>query len=78
MLERVFLFDEHHPDEPLEAEVEELSQTELIATVANTHIKFRLLRSTPELPFEGTLGGRDFVFNPTGTWFASGGDDRPT
>lgn len=64
MLERILLFDEHHPDEPLEVEVEELNQTELIVTVANTHVRFKLLRPAPQLPFEGSLGGRAFAFCP--------------
>jgi hypothetical protein len=61
---RIILLDEYHRDEPIEAEVERSSPTELILTIPNTEGRFKLRRHDPESPFKGSLGGRDFVLDP--------------
>jgi hypothetical protein len=71
MGKRIILFDQHHPDEPLEAEVEHWSATELSLTIPNKQVSFKLLRQNPESPFQGSLDGRNFVFNPTESAYAA-------
>jgi hypothetical protein len=70
MGKRIILLDEYHPDEPIEAEVEQSSSTELILTIRNTEERFKLRRHRPESPFEGLLGGRDFILDPRKIEFA--------
>jgi hypothetical protein len=76
MIKRVALFDEDHPDEPLEAEIEQSSSTELILTIPNTLVRFKLVRPDPKAPFEGSVGGRDFIFYPSNGNARSNGNSR--
>jgi hypothetical protein len=71
MGKRIILFDQHHPDEPLEAEVEHWSQTELTLTIPSTYVSFKLLRQNPESLFQESLDGRNFVFDPTESAYAA-------
>ncbi|MBG0810111.1 hypothetical protein IY145_12055 [Methylosinus sp. H3A] len=64
MERRIKLTDIDRPDEPLEVEVEWIAGTTLRALVPNTSIRFELRRPNEEAPFEGTLGGRYFAFEP--------------
>lgn len=60
----VVLVDVDRPDEPLEVEVEQISQAVLSVIVPNTFIRFELRRRDRDAPFEGSLGGRYFMFDP--------------
>ena len=70
MGEHIILLEEYHPDEPVEAEVEQSSSVELILTIPDTEVRFKLRRHDPESPFEGSLGGRDFMLDPRKIEFA--------
>jgi hypothetical protein len=56
--------DIDRPDEPLEAEIEELNGSVLVLSVPNSSVRFALRRRDKDSPFEGALGGRYFVFDP--------------
>jgi hypothetical protein len=71
MSKRIILFDAYHPDEPLEAEIEQSSPTELCLAIPNTQVRFKLRRPDPDAAFEGSLGGRDFIFDPSKATFAA-------
>jgi hypothetical protein len=58
------LVDVDRPDEPLEVEVEQISQAILNVAVPNTFVRFELRRRDMETPYEGSLGGRFFMFDP--------------
>lgn len=60
----IVLVDVDRPDEPLEVEVEQISQAVLSVIVPNTFIRFELRRRERDAPFEGSLGGRYFMFDP--------------
>ncbi len=60
----IVLVDVDRPDEPLEVEVEQISQAVLSVIVPNTFIRFELRRRDRDAPFEGSLGGRYFMFDP--------------
>jgi hypothetical protein len=62
---RVTLIDPDRPEEPLEAEMEEASETVLRLAIPNTFVRFEMRRSSATAPFVGALGGRDFIFDPT-------------
>ncbi|MFY9626739.1 MAG: hypothetical protein WAK03_01115 [Methylocystis sp.] len=63
-MQRITLVDVDRPDEPLEAETAHVSETALRLVVPNTAVEFELRRSDPNGPYEGSLGGRDYVFDP--------------
>jgi len=67
------LVDDQHPDEPLEAEVEQLSELVLGLAVPNTLARFELHRLNAEMPFEGELGGRHYKFDPKRDSIEEGG-----
>ena len=71
MGKRIILFDEHRPDEPLEAEVEQSSPMELTLAIPSTQVRFKLHRQHIDLPFEGSLNGRNFQFDPGKSPFAA-------
>jgi hypothetical protein len=60
----IVLIDADHPDEPLEVEVEQISQAVLSVAVPNTFVRFELRRRELDAPYEGSLGGRFFSFDP--------------
>jgi hypothetical protein len=62
---RIKLTDVDRPDEPLEVEIERITETTLRVLVPNTVIRFDLRRPREDGPFEGALGGRSFTFDPT-------------
>lgn len=62
---RIKLTDVDRPEEPLEVEVERVTETILRVQVPNTIIRFDLRRARDDAPFEGALGGRSFTFDPT-------------
>jgi hypothetical protein len=64
MERRIKLTDIDRPDEPLEVEIERLAETTLRVLVPNTVIRFELRRASEAAPFEGSLGGRSFAFDP--------------
>ncbi len=64
MNSRIRLTDVDRPDEPLEVEIERASETTLRVLVPNTIVRFDLRRQRQDLPFEGVLGGRCFIFDP--------------
>jgi hypothetical protein len=59
------LVDVDHPDEPLEVEVEQCSQKLLLLAVPNTSVQFEMWRYNADSPFEGSLGGRYYIFDPS-------------
>jgi hypothetical protein len=61
---RIKLIDVDRPDEPLHVDVEWASEALLRVSVPNTIVTFELRREGGDLPFEGALGGRFFVFEP--------------
>lgn len=61
---RIFLIDADHPDEPLEVEVEGANATTLRVAVPNTFVKFELRRYDNGAAYQGSLGGRYFMFVP--------------
>ncbi len=64
MNRRIRLTDVDRPEEPLEVEIERATETSLRVIVPNTIVKFELRRQREDLPFEGALGGRYFMFDP--------------
>lgn len=60
----IALVDVDRPDEPLEVEIEQINQAVLSVTVPNTFVRFELRRRDRDAPFEGSLGGRYFIFDP--------------
>jgi hypothetical protein len=58
------LTDVDRPDEPLEVEIERVTEGILRVQVPNTIIRFELRRMREDTPFEGALGGRNFTFDP--------------
>jgi hypothetical protein len=62
MESRIKLIDLDRPEEPLEVEIERITETTLRVLVPNTVIRFELRRFGQDAPFEGTLGGRYFIF----------------
>lgn len=71
MGKRVVLFDQHHPNAPVEAEVEHSSPTELNLVIPNTQVRFKLCRRDRKSFFEGSLGRREFMFDPSNSAFAA-------
>lgn len=71
MATRIILFDAQHPEEPLEAQVELCSQMELSLSIPNTNVRFKVCRSNQEASFEGSVGGRDFIYDPSKSRFAA-------
>ncbi len=63
MNKRITLVDVFHPDEPLEVEIEQFSESTLRLTIPNTHVSFELRRRNQGMPFEGELGGRYFTID---------------
>jgi hypothetical protein len=61
---RIKLTDIDRPDEPLEVEIERVTETVLRVAVPNTVVRFELRRQRENGPFEGALGGRYFNFDP--------------
>jgi hypothetical protein len=61
---RIKLTDVDRPDEPLEVEIERITETTLRVQVPNTIIRFDMRRPREDGPFEGALGGRYFTFDP--------------
>ena len=57
------LEDVDRPNEPLEAEVDEITQAVMRLSVPNTQVQFNLYRGRGGKCFEGTLGGRYFAFD---------------
>lgn len=64
MNSRIRLTDVDRPDEPLDVDIERATETILRVIVPNTVVRFDLRRQRGDLPFEGILGGRCFVFDP--------------
>ncbi len=64
MVRRIALIDIDRPDEPLEVEVDELRDAMMVVGVPNTQVKFYLQRRNGSGCFEGSLGGRYFVYDP--------------
>jgi hypothetical protein len=64
MATRIALIDIDRPDEPVVVEVEELRDTTILVSVPNTLVRFQLQRRNGAAWFEGSLGGRYFVFDP--------------
>lgn len=62
MKRRIKLTDIDRPNEPLEVEIERMTDTMLKVAVPNTVVKFELRRPREDRAFEGGLGGRYFVF----------------
>jgi hypothetical protein len=60
----IALVDVDRPDEPLEVQIEQVNQAVLSVAVPNTFVRFELRRRDRESPFEGSLGGRYFMFDP--------------
>ncbi|MGD9657853.1 MAG: hypothetical protein AB7U61_09490 [Methylocystis sp.] len=61
---RIVLTDIDRPDEPLSVQVDELRDATVVVSVPNTHVKFYLQRQNGSGCFEGSLGGRYFVYDP--------------
>lgn len=61
---RITLTDVDRPDEPLVVEIERVTETTLRVVVPSTIVRFDLRRHREDLPFEGSLGGRSFSFDP--------------
>ncbi len=64
MAEEIWIRDIDRPNEPLKAEIEAINGSVLRLRVANTAVRFTLRRVNGNPYFEGSLGGRDFVFDP--------------
>jgi len=64
MERRIKLTDIDRPGEPLEVEIERVGEATMRVMVPNTVIRFELRRQNEGAPFEGTLGGRYFTFDP--------------
>ena len=64
MVRRIAFIDIDRPDEPLEVEVDELRDAMMVVGVPNTQVKFYLQRRNGSGCFEGSLGGRYFVYDP--------------
>jgi len=64
MSKRITLIDDYHSDEPLEAEIDQSSDSYLRVAVLNTRVRFELRRHDAAAPFEGELGGGYFWFDP--------------
>ncbi|WP_244613182.1 hypothetical protein [Methylosinus sp. Ce-a6] len=56
--------DVDRPDEPLEVEIERMTETTLRVTVPKTIVAFELRRPREGAAFEGALGGRYFTYTP--------------
>ncbi|PWB81533.1 MAG: hypothetical protein C3F11_14975 [Methylocystaceae bacterium] len=63
MKRRIRLIDIDRPGEPLEVEIERMTETVLRVAVPNTIVKFELRRHREDWPFEGGLGGRYFMYD---------------
>ncbi len=64
MAEQIWLIDTDRPDEPLKVEIEAVDGVTLRLRVANTAVRFTLRRVNGNPYFQGSLGGRDFVYDP--------------
>ena len=64
MCRHIELIDLDRPDEPLKALVEGLGDTQLMLAIPNTSVRFNVRRRDSASPFKGSLGGRDFIFDP--------------
>jgi hypothetical protein len=56
--QRILLTDIERPKEPLDAEILELTATNLTVRVANTEVLFHLRKREIGMIFEGSLGAR--------------------
>ncbi len=65
MVEQIWLTDIDRPDEPLRAEIEAIEGTVLKVRVANTAVRFTLRRVNGNPYYQGSLGGRDFILDPS-------------
>jgi hypothetical protein len=61
---RIKLTDVDRPNDPLEVEIERVTETILRVLVPNTIVRFDMRRAREDAPFEGSLGGRYFLFDP--------------
>jgi hypothetical protein len=61
---RIMLIDLDRPEEPFEVDVEEYSQLALRLRVPHTIVSFEMRRNSSGAPFEGAIGGRNFIFDP--------------
>ncbi len=64
MAEEIWITDIDRPDEPLKAVVEAINGGVIRLRVSNTTVRFSLRRVNGNPYFQGSLGGRDFVFDP--------------
>lgn len=62
MAQRIRLFDIDRDGETLEVHIEHVGEWALLVSVPNTTVRFELRRRTADGPFEGSLGGRSFIF----------------
>ncbi len=76
MVEQVWLTDIDRPKDPLKAEIEAIGERVARLRVANTTVRFSLTRVNGNLYYQGSLGGRDFIFDPTKRGGAPGTLDR--
>jgi hypothetical protein len=60
---RIKLTDVDRPNEPLEVEIERVTETILRVAVPNTIVRFDMRRARDDAPFEGAIGGRNFMFD---------------
>ncbi len=65
MVEQVWLTDVDRPDEPLRVEIEAVGERVIRLRVANTAVRFNLTRVNGNPYYHGSLGGREFVFDPS-------------
>ncbi|MCQ4191229.1 hypothetical protein [Methylocystis suflitae] len=64
MTRHIVLIDVDRPDEPLEVKIDEIRDTTIRVGVPHTQVKFYLQRRNGSACFEGSLGGRYFVYDP--------------
>ncbi len=61
---RIKLTDLDRPDEPFEVEIAEYGPLVLRLGVPNTIVSFEMRRASAAEPYEGAIGGRNFLFDP--------------
>ncbi len=71
MGKRIILFNQTHPDEPFEAEVEQSTLTEMTLLIPNTQVRFKLSREEGQALFSGSLEGHQLFFDPSQPPFAA-------
>jgi hypothetical protein len=64
-MDKIFLTDVDRPGEPLLVEVQEIRGDVLVLSVPNTSVSFYMRRGPSTLAFKGSIGGRDFIFDPS-------------